>query len=392
MRFSGPIPVYIYPHFWLIAFLLSFTMNQGVFSDSIFLGFISCAIWVFVILSSLLIHEFGHALTAKYFGHQASIEIAGFWGVTKRRGNKISKLKEFFVVLNGPLASFFLYLISDGSLGFFSNEGELLPNILQAYASINLFWTLTNLLPIYPLDGGQLMKVGIEFFTEEKALRIATFLSMVFGSLVCLVALFYNALPFALIFFFLTFEAYQTFRASKGLVQEDNQDFFQKRLQEAMKIYEEKDYSLARENFSTLRKDLKSGKIYLFASYMLARIYKEEKDWVAALEVLRGIELSLAYEGLVLYQEVLFELKYYEKALSIGRKAFRLSPIKEIAILNAYSAAQLQNVTEAVGWLRYLHSFSEIDFKQLLNHKTLDPIRDKPAFLRFLNDTFKGKN
>ena len=39
-------------------------------------------IWVFVIFISILVHEFGHALTACYFGQKPRIELVAFGGLT----------------------------------------------------------------------------------------------------------------------------------------------------------------------------------------------------------------------------------------------------------------------------------------------------------------------
>ena len=49
------IPLTIHPSFWLVALLIGWLSSASV-GDA--------AIWVIVILVSLLIHEYGHALTA----------------------------------------------------------------------------------------------------------------------------------------------------------------------------------------------------------------------------------------------------------------------------------------------------------------------------------------
>jgi stage IV sporulation protein FB len=391
IRFNGRIPVIIYPQFWFVVGLLSISFNRSLFSESFSSGLLEIFSWIFIILTSLLVHEFGHALTATYFGYKSQVEIAGFWGVTRRQGPKVSLLKEFFIVLNGPLAGFFLFLIARTALGFFSEEDGSIPKLLRLFADVNYFWTILNLLPVYPLDGGQLMKIVMEFFWGAKALRVATLFSIFFGSVICLLALYIQDFFLAFVFLLLSFEALQTFRSSKDLVEEDTDAKYQLRLNEAIKLYEEKDLDLAIENFVSLRRDLNSGKIYLVASVFLAKIYSTQKEWIAAFEVLKSVELLLDYEGLVLYQEVLFTLKHYEKSLAFGRKSFRMSPHADIAIINAYSAAQLGQVTEAVGWLKYLSSFSEVNFKSILNHETLNNIRSEPSFLRFLNESFHNK-
>src|SRR5690625_4019364 len=99
----GKIPVSIHPLFWLIAFFIGWMWTMTL------TGALIC---VFVILFSVLFHEFGHALTAILFGQKTRIELAAFGGFTYREGRKLKLWEEFFVVLYGPIAGFLLFVIA----------------------------------------------------------------------------------------------------------------------------------------------------------------------------------------------------------------------------------------------------------------------------------------
>ena len=82
ITFSGKIPIHIHPFFFVIVALIGWMNSYTVFG---------VAIWAIVIVISLLVHEFGHALTALFFGQQAEISLAGLGGMTSRSGEKLAQ-------------------------------------------------------------------------------------------------------------------------------------------------------------------------------------------------------------------------------------------------------------------------------------------------------------
>jgi stage IV sporulation protein FB len=55
LRIPGKIPIAISPAFWIFAALIGYLNSQS---------FIGTIIWIGIIFVSVLVHEFGHALTA----------------------------------------------------------------------------------------------------------------------------------------------------------------------------------------------------------------------------------------------------------------------------------------------------------------------------------------
>src|SRR3989344_6678184 len=68
----GRIPVAIHPFFWLIAGLIGWMNSHTLF------GMLA---WIGIILVSVLVHEFGHALTAVFFKQKTKIQLVALGGL-----------------------------------------------------------------------------------------------------------------------------------------------------------------------------------------------------------------------------------------------------------------------------------------------------------------------
>jgi stage IV sporulation protein FB len=111
---------------------------------------------------SLLVHEFGHALTARRLRHDPSIMLHGFGGLTARSRSG-RDVEEAAIVAMGPAAglalglSVFVLWQTLARLSLISLMGSQIVYTLLYYCIV---WNLLNLLPMWPLDGGQLLRLG----------------------------------------------------------------------------------------------------------------------------------------------------------------------------------------------------------------------------------------
>lgn len=166
------IPVRIHPLFWLIAIL---PMLNGRRFDTLL-----ALLWVGCVFLSILIHELGHALTVRYFGGRPWITLYGFGGLAAYRPNEWTRAfdptaRDVLISLAGPAAGFSLAGITFLSLAALGVpvqvqglDVELGDQIWQSNAYlaffltqlifVNLVWNLLNLLPVIPLDGGQVLQ------------------------------------------------------------------------------------------------------------------------------------------------------------------------------------------------------------------------------------------
>src|SRR5262245_13208837 len=100
------IPVQVHWTFWLTVIFF-----MGLEKPSIE-GIIFCSVFAI----SLLVHEYGHALTAVWFGARPTITLAAFGGRAEYSSRGITPAQDFIITLNGPLADCMLSVLAYGIL------------------------------------------------------------------------------------------------------------------------------------------------------------------------------------------------------------------------------------------------------------------------------------
>jgi Zn-dependent protease len=158
------IPVRIEPSFLLISALvgsLGGTVMQMI-------------TWVVVVFVGVLVHEMGHALMMKYFGFEPFIVLHGFGGLAGREGSfgRTSIWREVAISLAGPGAGFLLGLLAFALLAFVPAPvlGGL-AEMLKILLWVTVFWGALNLLPMMPLDGGNVARLlFLRFFPSRPRL------------------------------------------------------------------------------------------------------------------------------------------------------------------------------------------------------------------------------
>lgn len=154
LRFSiFGIPVLVHPFFWLTLAIIGGALNAST-PDAIF----RLLLFVLAGFISILVHELGHALTARKFGAWSEIVLQAFGGYASYSGVRLTRPQTFAVTAAGPLVQIVL-----GGAVFLSLphvHDKIAPNALSFLvdlAWISLVWAVLNLLPVLPLDGGRLL-------------------------------------------------------------------------------------------------------------------------------------------------------------------------------------------------------------------------------------------
>ncbi|HKU39403.1 MAG TPA: hypothetical protein VJR89_14695 [Polyangiales bacterium] len=131
-------------------------------------------IWAVCITLSLLAHELGHALVARHLSHQPSILLHGFGGLTSRTRTG-RDVEEAAIIAMGPAAGLALGLLIFGlwwSMGQAGLHGLIFSPFAQTVLYALLYpcivWNLLNLIPLWPLDGGQLFRLGVQRFARGR--------------------------------------------------------------------------------------------------------------------------------------------------------------------------------------------------------------------------------
>jgi len=375
----GKIPIRIYPFFWIIVIFIG-----GINSDFSPLGML---IWALIILISVTVHEFGHALTAIFFGQTAQIELVGFGGVTHRAGGRLKFWQDFLVVLNGPLAGLALAF---GSYFLLYALGNQAPKILLYTLSIsfyaNLFWTVVNLLPVQPLDGGHLLRIFLESILGLRGIKISLFISFLVS---LVISLFFFYLQFFLagaFFLMFTFESFRNWQSSLMMSEHDDNIHIQNELKEAENEYRNGQTESALEKLKVIRNNSKAGLIYQSASQMMAQIFNEEGKYQEAYEVLAPFKSKLDPDALILKHQLAYRLGHWREATELGNITYQHQPSYEIALINALSYGALGEAKPAVGWLKCALKDGLPNLKDILRHVQFDKIRSDPLFEKMKNE------
>ncbi|MEC5422047.1 M50 family metallopeptidase [Virgibacillus sp. C22-A2] len=148
-----------------------------------------------IILSIVFLHELGHYFMAQRFKWRIrSVMLWVFGGVmdTDEHGNRPIR-EEVLVTIAGPFQHIIIYIL----LSFLSNGGVVPASVIELAVYYNTIILVFNLLPIWPLDGGKLLFLGLSaLLPYKKAYHAVIIFSMVASlSFLFLQFLFY---PFTL--------------------------------------------------------------------------------------------------------------------------------------------------------------------------------------------------
>jgi stage IV sporulation protein FB len=220
------VSVRVHPLFWVLAAFLGW----DYFQDR---GFGYLLAWVGCVFVSILWHEFGHVIAGRIFGAEGHILLYWFGGLAFGSSNVRGRWQRVMVYLAGPGAQLLVF-VPALLLRYYlpqrvSAEWRLpVDRVLFMLCFINGLWAAVNLLPIFPLDGGQVTREICEAAAPGRGGFISMGISTVFCAAVALYILLaslgkvpelryvgssmYNALLFAM-FALSSFQAMQVERA-----------------------------------------------------------------------------------------------------------------------------------------------------------------------------------
>jgi len=203
------IPVRIHLWFWLMALWL-WTLN----SDE---GWAGLVIWVAVVFQGILMHELGHALVGRAFGKRPRIELVALGGLTWwEQREPMSPGRNLVVSAAGPAVGIFI-----GSLALVLADVLRIPDpSLARYAFrsvvfVNLGWGLLNLLPVLPLDGGNIVASLMELLAPSRGRLLACYVSFAVIGLLLAATVSLQQYPATILLFLLGFSTYQAFRIER---------------------------------------------------------------------------------------------------------------------------------------------------------------------------------
>ncbi len=167
----------VHPMFWVVSAFLGW----NVVSENN--GLRLLLIWILCVFFSILLHELGHVFVGRFFGSRGHIVLYSFGGLAIGSKALANRWQRIAVSLAGPLIQLALWGVLYAALLY--DPDLLLIQFRPAQRAvlfllfINLYWPLLNLLPIWPLDGGQITRELFEWRAPFNGARASLWLSLI---------------------------------------------------------------------------------------------------------------------------------------------------------------------------------------------------------------------
>ena len=170
----------VYLHWaWFLA--VAYFVNQARDHASLLWSVLECL----SLFAIVLIHEFGHQLACRSVGgttHDIVLWVLGgvaYVSPPQRPGATLWSIAAGPLV-NVVLFPLFLFLMILGKSAGWEETSPNADNFVVMLFSINLVLLVFNMLPIYPLDGGQILRSLLWFvFGQARSLMIASYVGFV---------------------------------------------------------------------------------------------------------------------------------------------------------------------------------------------------------------------
>jgi len=188
-EFAG-IGVYIHATFWLLILFILYThwsQNHNLATA------LAGVVFVLAIFACVVLHEFGHALTARKFGIQTrDITLLPIGGLARLERMPEDPRQELWVAAAGPAVNVVIAAVLYGMLAAAGAHPDLENlqwvggNFLNKLMVVNVWLVAFNLLPAFPMDGGRVLRAllatRIEYTRATQiAARVGQMMAFLFG-------------------------------------------------------------------------------------------------------------------------------------------------------------------------------------------------------------------
>ncbi len=177
----GSIPVRIHATFFITTLFLTVGATPTV---------TNLVTWISVVLVSVIFHELGHAAMGKRFGLAPEIDLHGMGGTTSwQGGRRLTTAQSIAVSLAGPAVG----IVIGGALWLFTRSEAMQPTpLVQLIVSraifVNFWWGIFNLVPMFPLDGGNAVRTALVAAFKLPGARASHVISLIVAVLLALAA------------------------------------------------------------------------------------------------------------------------------------------------------------------------------------------------------------
>jgi len=199
-RIAG-IDVYMHATFLLLIGWIAFNAwtEQGTLN-----AVLSGVFFILLLFAFVVMHEYGHALTARKFGvNTRDITLYPIGGVARLERMPEKPIEELWVALAGPMVNvvialgLFGYLLFTRTFEPFASLSISTGSLVERLMVVNLWLVGFNLIPAFPMDGGRVLRALLGLRLDYiQATKIAALIGQGFALVFGFIGLYSN--PFLL--------------------------------------------------------------------------------------------------------------------------------------------------------------------------------------------------
>jgi Zn-dependent protease len=228
------IPVRIH---WTFSFLFVLVFFSARMEEGDWTYIAWSIVFILTIFFCVVLHEFGHALTARRFGvDTVDIILSPIGGIARLSRLPEKPFQEFQVAIAGPLVNIAIALVLLPVILFFFQEefqfllGALLNRQMETNSDsitstqlflpsiflLNITLAVFNMFPAFPMDGGRIVRALLSIrLGRKKATRIASLMGQALAVVLMGIGLWQFNILTVFIGIFVFFTAYQEYRMVK---------------------------------------------------------------------------------------------------------------------------------------------------------------------------------
>jgi Zn-dependent protease len=215
-RFAG-IDVFLHWSWFLIA-VYGISIRAGKYPSMVWPVLEYLALFVIV-----LVHEFGHALACRQVGGQANQIVLWPLGGVAYVAPPPRPGATLWSIAAGPLVNVVLapFLSIGWWLGYSLGLGQTMPNVyvfLESVCVMNWVLLIFNMLPIYPLDGGQILQSLLWFMLgRARSLMVTTIIGFIGVAGLIVLAVAFRQVWFGILCVFILLNCWQGLMHARDL-------------------------------------------------------------------------------------------------------------------------------------------------------------------------------
>ncbi len=184
---------------WTFLILLAWVFGERLAAGAGVHAAIEMVLFVLAVFACVLLHELGHALSARLYGVRTKfIVLLPIGGVANLESIPKKPLQELVIALAGPAVNVVIALLVFSALlafdrAVFASRDAMVDSFVLRLALVNLFLVVFNMIPAFPMDGGRVLRALLaQALGRDRATAIAAGVGQVCAVLFAIAGFYWN--------------------------------------------------------------------------------------------------------------------------------------------------------------------------------------------------------